>query len=290
MARGVDVWSLFLHGLRVSAVIGAIAAGIQVFVLKHPRATAGMINPILAGDIAILGGAMALIGIGRLSYQHEGIRHCRGALRNRDGHAFADARGVARIAPHRHRRRRRAVAGYSSTALAVGGPDGDARGGALRLRGAREDPAACGSFLNSVETREAVLTRDPSTADPRHPLDEWTCGFRRQPAVIGYGPQNATAEVRRRAAQAGMPVPGHTHLHNEFINTAVARGLFGLVALLLLLAAPVISAVSSPRDSRFGERVGFAVLLSGGYAIFGMTNLIFGHDRWRPSLPQASSS
>lgn len=66
-ARRVDVWSLFLNGLRAGVIVAALIAACQVFVWHMPRATAGMINAILAGDIAILAAAMALVGFHRLS-------------------------------------------------------------------------------------------------------------------------------------------------------------------------------------------------------------------------------
>ncbi|WP_163981080.1 hypothetical protein, partial [Raoultella ornithinolytica] len=57
------------------------------------------------------------------------------------------------------------------------------------------------------------------------------------------------------------------------------RGLVGIAALLMLLAAPIMAAIGSVRDDRYRDRVAFAIMLSGGYAIFGMTNLIFSHDQ-----------
>lgn len=277
-ARGVDVWSLFLNGVRVSVVAAGLLAGIQVFALHIPRATAGMINPILAGDVAILGGALALVGFGRLSPPMKVfaitaalfgtatamLTQTRGALLALP--LFAIVAGVGLWPDIRRRPWQSAFLSTVLVALLCG------------FAAMVKIPQRVDRFLNSVETREAMLTRDASTADR---VILWANGleaFADSP-LVGYGPQNAVAEVRRRAAEAGMPVPGHTHLHNEFLNTAVARGLLGLAALLLLLAAPVITAVSSPRDARFGERVEFAVLLSGGYAIFGLTNLIFGHDQ-----------
>uniref|UniRef100_UPI0013D3F8AB O-antigen ligase family protein n=1 Tax=Acinetobacter baumannii TaxID=470 RepID=UPI0013D3F8AB len=91
----------------------------------------------------------------------------------------------------------------------------------------------------------------------------WTYGaeaFLARP-VFGYGSQNAVEEVRRRAARDGFDVPPYRHLHNEFITTAVGRGLVGIAALLMLLAAPIMAAIGSVRDDRYRDRVAFAIML-----------------------------
>jgi O-antigen ligase len=277
-ARGVDVWSLFLNGLRAGTIIAGMIAACQVFVWHMPRATAGMVNAILAGDIAILAAAMALVGFHRLSARMKAFALAASAA----GVATAmmtQTRGALLALPlflivsgfnvwPDMRRRPLVSAGVGlAFILSLG-----AFGAFVKI------PERVDRFLTSVETREAALTRDASTA---HRIILWTYGleaFADQP-VLGYGQQHTVAEVTRRAVAARMPVPRHTHLHNEFLNTAVSRGIVGLVALLLLLAAPVITAILSVRDGRYGERVAFAVLLSGGYATFGLTNLILGHDQ-----------
>ncbi len=41
----------------------------------------------------------------------------------------------------------------------------------------------------------------------------------------------------------------------------------------------MIVAVRSLRDGRYRDRLLFAILLSGGYSLFGLTNLVFSHDQ-----------
>ncbi|WP_163827383.1 O-antigen ligase family protein, partial [Proteus vulgaris] len=91
-----------------------------------------------------------------------------------------------------------------------------------------------------LEAGRALRSHDESTA---HRAILWTYGaeaFLARP-VFGYGSQNAVEEVRRRAARDGFDVPPYRHLHNEFITTAVGRGLVGIAALLMLLAAPIMA-------------------------------------------------
>ena len=277
-ARRVDVWSLFLNGLRAGIIVAALIAACQVFIWRLPRATAGMVNAILAGDIAILAAALSLVGFSRLNAGMKAfalvasgagiatslLTQTRGALLALPLFLIVSAYNLW---PYVRRRPGLSAGVGLGFILSIGA-----------LAALIKIPERVDRFLVSVETREAALTRDASTA---HRIILWTYGldaFADRPA-LGYGQQHTVAEVRRRAREARMPVPLHTHLHNEFVNTAVARGLVGLAALILLLAAPVITAIQSSRDDRYGERVAFAVLLSGGYATFGLTNLIFGHDQ-----------
>ena len=47
---------------------------------------------------------------------------------------------------------------------------------------------------------------------------------------------------------------------------------------LLVLLAPVVSAVRSPRDAQFRARVFLALSLSAGFACCGAVNLLFGFE------------
>ncbi len=68
------------------------------------------------------------------------------------------------------------------------------------------------------------------------------------------------------------------HLHNEYITTLVAKGLPGLLSLLLLLFVPLAIFL---RQSGNPERLahnGIGSLLCIGYALSGLSNLAFGDD------------
>ncbi|CEJ13969.1 O-Antigen ligase [bacterium YEK0313] len=274
----IDVFDLFLHGIRAGAISALIFASIEAFVFGRSRPTAGMANAIPFGDVAILAAGLSLIGFSRLSRPHKvfaivasaaGLGACllsqtRGALLALP--LIVLALGVY-LWPIIRRRTGMTVLALVLVGAAVGG---------LGLIAKVSDRFV--ELRSSLADGEAMNSRDPSTA---HRAILWTYGaeaFLSRP-VLGYGSQNAVSEVRRRAAKNGFDVPPYRHLHNEFITTAVGRGLVGLVALLAVLAAPIIIAVGSVRDDRYRDRVAFAIMLSGGYAIFGMTNLIFSHDQ-----------
>ncbi|HEY4203139.1 MAG TPA: O-antigen ligase family protein [Devosiaceae bacterium] len=70
----------------------------------------------------------------------------------------------------------------------------------------------------------------------------------------------------------------HHHLHNDGLDFAVSGGVLGILAYLLVLFAPIAGAVTSQRDSQYRFRLTASVMLGGGYAIFGLTYLLFGYE------------
>ncbi|MGL4291717.1 MAG: O-antigen ligase family protein [Phreatobacter sp.] len=274
----VDVFDLFLHGIRAGAISALIYSLIEVFGFGRWRATAGMANAIPFGDVAILAAGLSLVGFTRLPRPHKlfalvamgaGLGAC--LLSQTRGALLALPLIVLALGIYLWPtiRRRAAMAGLVLIVVSV-------TVGGLGI--VANVPSRLAALKSSLETGQALNSQDESTA---HRAILWTYGaeaFLARP-VFGYGSQNAVDEVRRRAARDGFNVPPYRHLHNEFITTAVGRGLVGLAALLMVLAAPIMVAIGSVRDDRYRDRVAFAIMLSGGYAIFGMTNLIFSHDQ-----------
>jgi O-antigen ligase len=123
-----------------------------------------------------------------------------------------------------------------------------------------------------------ATTGEIATLDQRAMMAAYGLEAIRDRPILGYGPQNAVAEVRSRAAADGYTIDAYNHLHNEFITETVGNGIVGLVTLLLVLAAPIVVALRSRRDNRFAERLAAALLFSSGSAIFGLTGIAFGHD------------
>lgn len=66
--------------------------------------------------------------------------------------------------------------------------------------------------------------------------------------------------------------------HNDAINFAVAAGLVGLGCLAVILLAPVIGAAAAPKDRYFAIRLYCCLILSIGFAIFGLTDSTLGYD------------
>ncbi|RYE85778.1 MAG: hypothetical protein EOP19_08630 [Hyphomicrobiales bacterium] len=87
---------------------------------------------------------------------------------------------------------------------------------------------------------------------------------------------NAAAELNPAvfAAEAGTAFM----YHNDVVNFAVAGGIVGIACLVVLLLAPVVGAMASLRESWFRIRLYCCLILSTGYAIFGLTDSTLGYD------------
>ncbi len=93
--------------------------------------------------------------------------------------------------------------------------------------------------------------------------------------VLGYGPHEKMSAVRSRLDRrmSGMTF---THVHNVYLDTMVAAGAVGLVALLAVLLTPLLMVWGS-FDERKDRR--FVVMsVVGTFALFGLTGPLFTHD------------
>lgn len=80
-------------------------------------------------------------------------------------------------------------------------------------------------------------------------------------------------DAEGRAYAADLP-----QLHNDVLDFAVAAGIVGILVYLLLLAAPLVAAWRSPRDSQRLVRLYGAAVLVAGYVGAGLTDLMFGFE------------
>jgi O-antigen ligase len=126
--------------------------------------------------------------------------------------------------------------------------------------------------------------RDPSTIAR---MTFWHIGFAAFLAspLVGYGWQNF-----RDAAYAYLPdhgrnfdagfagLAGNIHLHADILALGVSAGTLGLIAYALVIGAPIVDALTSPRDSQYAGRRLAALTLSIGYFCCGLTYLMFGFE------------
>ena len=151
-------------------------------------------------------------------------------------------------------------------------------------------------FSGRMEQRAAMLVQDyhalvanevpNSSASIRMGL--WKGGLKaaEKRPFFGYGANN-----RRRVIDS-IPIefpaaggkPSHigrvalTHFHNGFLTATIDAGIFGLLAAVMLLFAPLALAVFAPRDDVYRLRLAVALFLFSTYAIAGSVNTMFGQD------------
>ncbi|KAF0136808.1 MAG: Uncharacterized protein FD152_882 [Xanthobacteraceae bacterium] len=274
----VDVFNLFLNGVRAAAIVSFGHALVQVFLFGHSRATAGMANAIPFGDTAMLAAGLSMIGFARLSPRMR-VFALAGLFCGIGGTFLSQTRGALLALPliavviGVHLWPMIRVRFWQAGVLA-----GAVAASLVAFAIAIKVPERIDEVRQALQSETLNIHRDPSTA---HRVVLWTYGFDAflESPLLGYGSQNAVDEVRKRAARDGFDIPPYRHLHNEFVSTAVGRGVVGLIALVFLLLAPIIIAADAARDGCYRDRMAFAIMLSGGYAIFGVTNLLFSHDQ-----------
>lgn len=280
-ASAVDPIRVFVRGVRLGAILAGIIAAIQI-VAGLDRAIGGMINPIIFGGAATLFAFVSLIG----SFDED--------RRGRIIAGLAFAAGIFAAAVSQSRGPWLALPFFAVTILFYLRARHGNRAAAIVAAGlglltilvlsvawdrVTERVNETLSMFRGFEFGQAADNEDDAfSLDQRALMMVYGLEAFGQRPILGYGPHNAVAEVTDRAAADGYTIGEFRHLHNEFLTEAVGNGIVGLVTLLLVLAAPLVTALRSPRDRAFADRVVLAALLSSGTAIFGLTSLAFGHD------------
>jgi len=135
----------------------------------------------------------------------------------------------------------------------------------------------------------ANVTKD-STSSVGTRLTMWRHGFEvfKQKPYLGHGLQNTTNVVAERIRNESNEFQGlklkqvenyfkrFDHLHNEYVNTAVAKGILGLATLLVLLLLPLIMfwkrVTATDSSKAYFATIGIITIVS--YLIIGLTNII----------------
>ena len=120
--------------------------------------------------------------------------------------------------------------------------------------------------LSSVGARIA-LWKIAIEAIPTHPILGFGLHNTRQISVINV--------VENKSLKNTSHAFGH--FHNEYLTTLVGKGALGLLSLFILLMAPCIIFYTNLYQKKNHYLPNLVLLLSVGYAFFGLTNLAFGH-------------
>ncbi len=111
-------------------------------------------------------------------------------------------------------------------------------------------------------------------------LQMWKAGLTaaKESPWIGYGYRNANKVASEYAPKNKRIIRNKTHLHNEYITNFVSAGILGLLALLILLFAPMIIFYQKLKDRESYYYSSMGILLCAGYATFGFTHIAFGEE------------
>jgi O-antigen ligase len=123
-----------------------------------------------------------------------------------------------------------------------------------------------GEWESSVGNR-IILWKSGISAAMKKPVAGW-----------GADQTQVAAASELQTLQMKRVVLGYNHLHNEYLTNLVAKGLPGLLSLLLLLFVPLAIFLKNSRNPEILVCNGIGALLCIGYALSGLTNQAFGDD------------
>ena len=271
------------------AVVGAISSGSygawQVFSVSGMRA-AGHTNPIQFGNISLLLGILCLAGLGWAASQHRSVlwrvlMSC-GIFFGLLGSLLSGSRGswisllialpVAYFC-HGGLLTWRHMAACVATVLLLFGV----------LKAAPPLPMEERIELAVTETQDYIHS-GTSTTSVGARLEMWRAGLLliQERPWLGWG-KDGYVRQEDHLVQAGKIrlIPGaHNHLHNEYLDALVKRGLLGLAALLALYLVPLVLFARRVRDGNLAVRpyAVAGVLLIVCYMAFGLTQSFLTHN------------
>ncbi|WP_034298831.1 O-antigen ligase [Herbaspirillum sp. RV1423] len=279
--RAAAFWS----GLTLGAIGAGLFAGWQFFVGGDMRA-GGTTNPIQYGNISMVLGVLCLCGLSWAANRSHRLAWmatlCAGAMLGIAGSLFTGSRGSWLALP----------VCLSILAIHHGGVLGKRllRGGAIAVCAVFAVLWAVPQSGLKLRTQSAVVEASDYLANGNADssvgarLEMWRTGVAMLPGhwLAGWGKQgmfDRKAELVRQGL-AAPSIEEHTHLHNEYLDALVKRGLPGLLAVLLLYLAPLALFARRLKHGDGAVR-GYALggtLLAASYLTFGLTQAFLTHN------------
>jgi O-antigen ligase len=275
----------FWSGVALGAIFSGLYAAWQIFSTGEMRAE-GFTNPIQFGNISVLLGILCIAGLGwagsqrRLMFWYAlmscGI--CLGLL----GSLLSGSRGswISLLAAlpvayfcHRGALTRRHVAACAAAVLLLFGV----------LQAVPQLPMEARVELAVTEAQDYFHSGDSATSVGTR-LEMWRTGMLLVPERpwLGWGKDGYVQQEAHLAQQGNIrPIMGqHNHLHNEYLDALVKRGLAGLAALLALYLVPLALFARHVRDDNRAVRpyAAAGVLLIVCYMVFGLTQAFLTHN------------
>lgn len=100
--------------------------------------------------------------------------------------------------------------------------------------------------------------------------------------LTGYGPQNRMASVLAELPDSIRPQLTYSHVHNGFLTAGIDAGIFGVAALSLMLATPLIGAWRKEAGPGRDLAIALALLLVSSYVITGSFGIMFNQKALDP--------
>ena len=267
----VLVASLALGG----AAVALLVAIVQEFVLHMDRPEGWGSNPTQSSTTALLLGFVSLAGYSQVSSWRRNL-FLLGPILGAGTVFVSGSRGpfvalpalvivavlLARVRP---------AALMASAILLIGGTTGF-----FMIR-----PEVLQRFLVLQDAAVQIGTgrqvdADISTGTRYQILEGSMLAFEKSP-WIGYGWLAKTTVVTHFSG-VGFDDETHSHLHSDVLNFGVSGGVVGLIAYLLAVFAPLVSAWRSTPDRQFVSRRYAGTVLSVGYLFCGLVNMLFGFE------------
>ncbi|NMM28048.1 MAG: O-antigen ligase family protein [Glaciimonas sp.] len=275
----------FWGGVATGAIASGLFAAWQFFFEGGMRAD-GFTNPIQFGNIGILLGILCLPGLGWAASQRRSafwlILLSGGIFLGLLGSLFSESRGswislpVALLVAYQcygEALHKRHIAASLAVMLVLFGV----------LYVMPRTPMEVRVRLSIAETQDYFKSGNTMTSAGTR-LEMWRTGLLLFPERpwLGWGKEGYMKEAAR-LTQAGKVRPTddvHSHLHNEYLDALVKRGVLGLAALLILYLVPLALFVKRIRSENHAVRP-YAVagaLLSVCYICFGLTQAFLTHN------------
>ena len=284
-------WPPRAEALWSGVAVGGIGAGI--FAAFHHTdvrqlTLGGLTNPIQFGNISTIVGMLALAGIGWAVHQpRRGLWLtvlALGAAGGIIGSILSSSRGSWLALPFclcilvvhfaRAYGRRVLYAGAGASLILLGG-----------LYAQPESEFRQRSDLAEKEVQDYLKGRsnDSTGTSVGQRLEMWRAGVTMIPGhlLLGVGKEGYMdgKQALIDAGRANPAIAQHTHLHNDFLDALVKRGLPGLLATLAVLFTPLwlfVRRLHGPAAARPYALAG--VLLCTSYIVFGLTQAFFTHN------------
>ena len=271
------IFTRLAQGVKAGAILAGIVAIAQILVRPDAPAN-GVVNEIIFGDLALLLGFLAMVSFFKETPKEKIISALSIALALTAA-LLSETRNTWVAAPiltlillfiwwrGGFVSPRRLTATFAIALLA-----------AIIFASTPVFQHRYSKMIHELKT----LENHSEVTSVRERIVMWKAGWKTSmdAPILGHGLHKANEAVVQHIQSSNYQerIAGYTHLHNEFVNTLVGKGLLGLVSLALLLFGPItLLGKKCLKPGRDYTCAGMGILVCTAFVLFGLTNLAFGH-------------